>query len=126
MKKILVIVLMILILTGCSKKEQIVYKAVTCDEMQTLVEEGATLIDVRTEVEYNTGHLNGAINMSSTDIMGIIENKIKNKETKIVVYCQSGGRSKMIADKLIEVGYKYVYDLGSINNCTDSNIWKNS
>lgn len=124
MKKILFLLLILIINTGCnSNQKAITYKTITCNEMTELVNDGALLIDVRTEEEYNNGHIDGSINMSSTSIMDNLANVIKDKNTKIIVYCQSGGRSKNIADKLIAEDYKYVYDLGSINNCIDENIW---
>ena len=39
------------------------------------------------------------------------------KDSVIVVYCATGKRSGDSAKKLVELGYKKVFDLGSINNC---------
>jgi rhodanese-related sulfurtransferase len=122
MKKILKILLIILITTGCSKGNNInQYKDIDCNESKELIRDGAILIDVRTEAEYNTGYIEGAINISSENIMDIIDETIVNKEVKIIVYCQSGGRSTKVAEKLINEGYKNVYNLGGINNCVNEN-----
>lgn len=67
------------------------------------------LIDVRTKQEYDEGHLPGAINMCLYDIEKEI-GKI-NKNSKIVLYCTSGTRSKTARDKLEKMGYENVYNL---------------
>lgn len=125
MKKILSIIFILIISTGCNNNSQkeVAYQKITCNKMETLVKDGAILIDVRTEEEYNTGYIKKAINISSVDIMNKIETEIPDKKTAIIVYCKSGGRSKDIAESLIDKGYENVYDLGSINNCIDENIW---
>ena len=52
------------------------------------------LLDVRSHQEYNEEHLPGAININLYDLKKEITDKIKNKETTIVVYCSCGVRSK--------------------------------
>jgi rhodanese-related sulfurtransferase len=39
-----------------------------------------------------------------------------DKDTKIIVYCRSGNRSNMAAEELLSLGYKNIYDLGSMDN----------
>jgi len=53
------------------------------------------LLDVRTQAEYESGHINSAINfdISGTDFISKIENLDKFKT--YILYCQSGGRSKL-------------------------------
>ena len=46
-----------------------------------------------------------------------IKGKIKNLDTPIIVYCQSGRRSAESADELVNLGYTKVYDMGSITTC---------
>lgn len=59
----------------------------------------AILLDVRSPQEYKEGHLEGSINIPLYDISKNIENEIKNKECTIIIYCQSGNRSR----KAIEI-----------------------
>ena len=111
MKKICLLLIMF-IMCGCSNN----YKTVNKDEALKLIEEGdAVLIDVRSIVEYQEGHINGAKSYPVTTILNDIEDEY-DKDTYIIVYCRSGSRSKTAAQGLIELGYKNVYDLGSINN----------
>ena len=66
MKKIVILICFLLLITGCGKEENMSNKSsgevitinkVTCDEMKELVKDGAILIDVRETNEYDEGHL---------------------------------------------------------------------
>lgn len=118
MKKILII-LSLIILTGCSNKTEIKTGKITCEQKNILVEENnAVIIDVRTKDEYKELHMEDAINIPYNQIT---EQKLKeeniNKETPIIVYCKSGTRSNKAYNTLIEQGYKNVYDLGALSKC---------
>lgn len=126
MKKIIYLLLMLIIFVGCNKEEEsiIEYKNIDCKESKKLIDSGAILIDVRSKEEYEKGYLKDAINISNIDIIDKIEKNFPDKESIIIVYCQSGGRSADAAEKLVKNGYKKVYNLGGINNCHYEDIWK--
>ena len=115
MKKLIIFVIGIILLCGCDNKEEVTIKKVTCDEMKEL--DDAILIDVRSKNEYDVYHLDNAINIEYTEIDKKIESVVDDKDKKIIVYCQSGKRSDIAAQSLRDLGYKNIYDLGSINNC---------
>ena len=117
MKKILIICLFCFMLVGCSKNtNELGVKKISCKEKDELVKNGALLIDVRTNEEYVEKHLNDSINISSDIIELNIGKIVSDLNKEIIVYCKSGNRSSMVADLLLDMGYKNVYDLGSINN----------
>ena len=107
MKKLLVILLSgLLLLTGCQKQ---------ISELDKIVEENNYIIvDVRTESEFETGHVKDAINIPVETIDPSV-NLDKNKT--IIVYCRSGKRSANAASMLKQYGYK-VYDLGAYESIT--------
>jgi phage shock protein E len=74
------------------------------------------VIDVRTEAEWNNGHLEGAILIP----YGLIGEKIgavaKDKSKPIYVYCRSGRRSQIAKDTLEKLGYKDIKNLGSLED----------
>lgn len=104
MKKIFLL-LIIIFLIGCTKIEK--------PDLNKLMKENEyVIIDVRTEAEYQSSHLVGAINIPVDDIDESID---LDKEKLIFVYCKSGNRSKTASIKLENLGYK-TYDLGALEN----------
>lgn len=75
------------------------------------------LIDVRSIQEYNEYHLNGAICIPLYELQIKIENIVQNKQQLIIVYCQSGARSKKGVEVLEAIGYTNLYEIdGGIDN----------
>lgn len=88
-------------------------------EAKELLKENSTgiLLDVRSIQEYNEYHLSGAICIPYYELEVKIPKIIENKEQLIVVYCQSGGRSRKAANILKKFGYTNLYQLnGGIDN----------
>ena len=76
-----------------------------------------TVIDVRTEAEWNTGHLEGALHIEWQDILKISSDVDKDEE--IFLYCRSGNRSGKATKILIEAGYVNTKNAGSILNASE-------
>ena len=75
------------------------------------------VIDVRNRREFREGHLNGAINIPLSDISKNAEKQINNRDSRILVYCQYGIRSKKAASILEDLGYTNIYNLkGGLEN----------
>jgi rhodanese-related sulfurtransferase len=70
---------------------------------------GMMLLDVRTDKEYEQGHIPGAVHVPMSDIGDKVKKLKKDKE--LVVYCQSGGRSIWAIKRLMGMGYKNLYNL---------------
>ncbi|MDW8273284.1 MAG: rhodanese-like domain-containing protein [Chitinophagales bacterium] len=84
------------------------------DEKESLVEilkKGATLVDVRTEAEFASGSVNGAINIP-LDKLHLNIAKLKNKDN-IILFCRSGNRSEQAKRILQSHGFKNVINGGS-------------
>jgi len=96
--------------------EKAPYRKITPEEVKNMQtkKESFVLVDVRTQEEFDEGHISGATLVPSDEITEVAEEKLPDEDAKIVVYCRSGGRSQMVAKQLIEMGYKNVYDLGGI------------
>tara|TARA_B100001287_G_scaffold265156_1_gene257769 strand:- start:432 stop:803 length:372 start_codon:yes stop_codon:yes gene_type:complete len=79
---------------------------------QLMISGNEQLLDVRTLDEFNSGHLEGAINIDIWTPHFIKEVKSHFDETKpLLVYCAGGGRSAMAAKDLRKKGFKLIYDL---------------
>jgi phage shock protein E len=86
--------------------------AVTVDaqEARRLVAEGVKVVDVRTPREFAGGHVPGAVNIPYDEIEKRLQ-EIGPPSTRVLLYCQSGRRSGIAAEKLQEKGYTQLYDL---------------
>ena len=72
------------------------------------------IVDVRTAKEYYDGHVENAALMPMQEMDAMLEKILPNKKQTIFLYCRSGRRSNIVAQKLIEKGYKKVYDIGGV------------
>ena len=76
-----------------------------------------TIIDVRTPQEFLLGHIEGSKNFEWQEISSI-EN-ITDKDKKIFLYCRSGNRSQKATNILLDIGYKDVTNLGSLQDASE-------
>lgn len=82
-----------------------------CEVARNLLENGAHLIDVRSEEEFIQNSLPGALNIP-LNLLSKIPHLI-NKESDIIVYCGTGLRSKNAHEILSQHDFNNVHDLGS-------------
>jgi rhodanese-related sulfurtransferase/TusA-related sulfurtransferase len=82
---------------------------ITNDEVIERVQNGGILLDVREEVEYAFGHIDGSISIP----MGELEDRLDelDKDKEIYVICRTGTRSDLAAQKLEEKGFTKVYNV---------------
>ena len=74
---------------------------------------GAILLDVRTPQEYREGHIPGSQNIPLQTI-DKVATVAENKDTPLYVYCHSGGRSRQAVQRLVQMGYRNVNNIGGI------------
>lgn len=120
MKKILMILLAIFLLSGCTtiiEEDKIEYIKITAEEAKEIMDtEEVKIIDVRTPEEYEEEHIEGAILIPDYELKNLSDSKLPDKDEKILVYCRSGSRSKAATNVLIDMGYTNVKDFGGIMN----------
>lgn len=120
MKKVILIVLAVLCMSGCGQAQEndreAVYMNITAEEAKEIMEsqEGYIILDVRTQEEYNESHIPGAILIPDYEIKDRAEELLPNKDQLILVYCRSGRRSKLAAKALVELGYTNIREFGGI------------
>lgn len=106
MKKIFLSLLICILCCSCSNES-------TNQNLDDIISSKEYIvIDVRTEEEYNSGHVKDSINIPYNEIDENIE---IDKDKIILVYCKSGARSKIAYDKLSDLDYT-VYDLGAYDS----------
>lgn len=87
------------------------YGNVDVGEARDLIGEkgGLVILDVRTVSEYDSGHLEGAINIPVEALSGRLSELNKNDE--LLVYCRTGNRSTTAVGILRENGYDRIYHM---------------
>ena len=115
MKKFLT-VLLGLSLFGCSSKAN--YHQIDGQSALDMMnnETDYIIIDVRTESEYQQGHIKNAINIPNESIDESVSEILTNKNQLLLVYCRSGNRSKQASEKLAKLGYSNIYEFGGISD----------
>ena len=110
-----------LCLCGCvgtpsGSKEQAGYQNITAAEAKEIMDTqtGYVILDVRTAEEFAEGHIPGAILIPDYEIDTRAESELPDKEQLILVYCRSGRRSKLAAERLAALGYTDVREFGGI------------
>ena len=135
-RSVVVLVLVLMMISGCSdsKSEEgsmvvqsetgsevevsdVIFEKISPEDALTKIEEGSViLIDVRTKEEYAEGHIKTSINLPLDTLDSEISNYTTDVNQPLMVYCRSGSRSSAAAAWLNENGYTVVYDLGGIQN----------
>lgn len=112
--------LMAALLAACGASSKPSYRQITADEAARMMQEETdfVLLDVRTQEEYASGHIPGAICIPNETIGSEEIPELPDKDQLILVYCRSGNRSKQASQKLAEQGYTNVVEFGGINGWT--------
>lgn len=129
-KYTIMLLTMVILLSGCAKKEPIKdiegenktpndttgVINISAEKAKEIIdtEEDEIVLDVRTEEEYNEGHIKGAVLLPDNEIKEKVEAVIPDKSKSVLVYCRSGRRSAAAAKELIDMGYTNVFDFGGI------------
>ena len=120
MKKLVFLLLAVMMLTACTpikeNDREVTYMNITAEEAKQIMdsEEGYIILDVRTQEEYNQGHIPGAIVISHEEIAERAEEVLIDKDQLILVYCRSGRRSKLASEAMVELGYTNIKEFGGI------------
>lgn len=120
--------LILLFIGGCSLRGQVLdgdgmvnsYKQISQEEAAQMMEEddGHVIVDVRTQEEYDEGHIPGAICIPNEEITDTKPEILPDVDQVILIYCRSGRRSKEAAEKLFNMGYTHIYEFGGIIDWT--------
>lgn len=98
------------------------FETVSVDEAREMLEkDDFFLLDVRTPVEFNESHIEGAVliplengygsNLGPDQLLEARINEVPKGE-KILVYCRTGRRSAVASQMLADAGYTDVYNMG--------------
>ena len=124
MKLLLTIFAVLLLLTGCGAEDAPAYRQVSSDEAAAMMasESDYLILDVRTQEEYEQGHIPGAVCVPNESIGSGELSALPRKDQLILVYCRSGNRSKQAAQKLADAGYTNIVEFGGILSWTGETV----
>ena len=80
----------------------------------------AAVIDVRTPVEFTSGHLEGAVNFNIQGMSFMDELATLDPNATYLVYCRSGSRAAAAVDTMKSMGIDNVTNLGSVNDAASA------
>ena len=87
------------------------FMTVDVDEFERTIADtaGVQLLDVRSQQEYDEGHLPGAyiIDVHDSAFVEQVEAQL-TKDKPVAVYCRSGRRSALAARQLVNAGYQVI------------------
>lgn len=93
----------------------------TPDELLKILSEDAVLVDVRSLSEYKVGHMPGAKSIPASQLLANPLDTVfgssplaQPDQTTIVVVCDSGARSRLVATELQKAGFKSVFLTGGL------------
>lgn len=135
MKKIFsgLLAALLLVLLGCSAEKPAAgssapsgaslsadgrYRKLTPQQAKERMDSGdpVIIVDVRTQAEFDEGHIPGAILLPNETIGSAMPAALPDPGAELLVYCRSGNRSRTAALKLLELGYTDVFDFGGIRD----------
>lgn len=79
----------------------------------------AIVIDVRSQKEWDGGHVEKAVHIPHTEIVERISEVTNDKDAKIVVYCAVGGRAGKAKTALEGIGFTNVENGGGYDDVKD-------
>jgi rhodanese-related sulfurtransferase len=124
-KRFIIFFAALCLLSGCggegsAQEETVVaaFQQISQEEAKTIMStnQNAVVLDVRTQEEYETGYIPGAILIPHDKIEEQAAEKLPNKDQLILVYCQRGNRSKTASKTLEKLGYTRIREFGGIND----------
>ena len=77
------------------------------------------IIDVRTQSEWDSGHLNKAVHLPLDAFESGIEGLVRDKDATVYLFCRSGNRSGKALKIMQELGYTNAANVGGINDARE-------
>jgi rhodanese-related sulfurtransferase len=104
-----VLVAMIVVYEMRARSESLL--SVSPQELIRLMNQGALILDLRPQEQYQAGHLEGARQMSSEQILSAADTLKRHKEKAVVVYDDSGSLGAAAVRQLAAQGFTKVFTL---------------
>ena len=91
--------------TEVPPSEKTKYIRISPQEAETMMSAEVVILDVRTQEEFDEGHIKDALLLPDYEIKETAASLIAGKKQTVLVYCKDGSRSETASKELIEMGY---------------------
>lgn len=118
--------LMLIIAVGCSTNDPSTNNlskpvesngsATSTADLASNVMDDGFVIDVRTQAEWDSGHVERAFHIPHGEIANRIDEVTSDKNAKIVVYCAAGSRAGKAKVALEQIGFTNVENAGGYDD----------
>lgn len=102
------------VLGGCELGAAAATRISPAQAIEMMAQYNVIIIDVRTQAEFDGGHIPNAVLLPVNEIELKANEVIPDKDMIVLVYCRSGARSSNAAGILADMGFTAVYDFGGI------------
>ena len=85
--------------------------AISSQDLIRLMNQGALVLDIRKPDQFALGHVNGAKQLPSDQILTAGETFKRFKEKPVVVYCESGSLAAAAVRQLVQQGFTKAFSL---------------
>jgi rhodanese-related sulfurtransferase len=102
---------LIIVVTNESRLRATAFAAITSQELIRLMNQGALVLDIRKPEEFAKGHVNGARQLPSDQILSASDSFKKYKEKPVVVIDESGSLAAAAVRQLNEQGFTKAFAL---------------
>jgi phage shock protein E len=107
---IVAVIVVLFIAFGIYNKRGIIM--ISAESAKKMIDEGSVkILDVRTPEEFKGGHLKGAVLIPVSEINQRVGEISSLKDSNLLVYCHSGGRSSSASQILRAQGFTKIHNL---------------
>lgn len=106
-----VVVALVVLVTFESRMRATALGAVSSQDLIRMMNQGALVLDIRKPEEFAAGHVNGAKQLPSDQILTAGENFKRFKEKPVIVYCESGSLAAAAVRQLNLQGFTKAFSL---------------
>jgi rhodanese-related sulfurtransferase len=106
-----VVLALVIVLTYESRLRATAFAAISSQDLIRLMNQGALVLDIRKPDDFAAGHVNGAKQLPSDQILTAGENFKRFKEKPVVVYDESGSLSAAAVRQLNTQGFTKAFSL---------------
>jgi rhodanese-related sulfurtransferase len=106
-----IVLALVVVVTFESRIRATAFAAISSQDLIRLMNQGALVLDIRKPDEFAAGHVNGAKQLPSDQILAAGENFKRFKEKPVVVYDESGSLSAAAVRQLNSQGFTKAFSL---------------